>query len=97
MNEIPLELRLAVLQQYDSHRVWHALSDQRVCVRCGRAFTGTEVKVVSRADGTYELGCASDHCDSNPEHWFFSGSGLGQEEHLSTEAPRQTEVDFTEW
>src|SRR5262245_30131702 len=97
MSEFPPERRLAILQEYDGHRAWHALSDQRICVRCGRVFNGSEVRIASRADGSYELGCPSVHCDSNPMHWFFCRSGLGQHEHPSTELPRQAEVDFTEW
>src|SRR5262245_10335046 len=36
MNEFPPERRLAILREYDGHRAWHALSDQRLCVRCTR-------------------------------------------------------------
>lgn len=38
--------KLAVLQESDSHRRWHSLSDRRVCILCRQVIDGRTIAVL---------------------------------------------------
>jgi hypothetical protein len=83
--------RLGILRNGDRYRTWHTLEDQRLCVRCTKLFSGHDIRIVPRGAGQFDIHCPSDGCDSDPEHWFFHGSGLGRSHYP---ASRDAEADL---
>ena len=95
-DEIPAGERLALLQSLDHQRAWRSLSDRRICVRCTKTFRGWDVRVQRRGDGSYEMRCPTDGCDSSSAHWLYYGSELHPERPEPTPLPG-AEVDFADW
>jgi len=95
-DKIPARERLALLQSLDHQRAWRSLSDRRLCVRCTKSFRGWDVKVQRASDGSYELRCPTEGCDSSPAHWLYYGSEIAPERPAPTPLPN-SEVDFADW
>ena len=74
MNKhVPLDQKLAILQEADSFRKWGSLDDRRVCVLCDRVITGRMIDVWQDERGTYHLHCPSPGCPATPRDWFYHG------------------------
>ncbi len=95
-GEISAEERLALLQSLDQRRAWHSLSDRRLCVRCTKAFSGSEVQLHRRSDGSYELRCPTHGCDSTSAHWLYYGSEV-HPKRAEARPLADTEIDFADW
>ena len=70
------EDRLSILRAGDQFRTWKSLDDQRVCILCERKFNGHKVEIMRCGDGSYELHCPTEECDSGPHQWVYSGTPL---------------------
>jgi hypothetical protein len=68
--------RLSILRAGDQFRIWKSLDDQRVCILCERKFNGHKVEIVRCGDGTYELHCPTEECNSGPHQWVYPGTPL---------------------
>ncbi|MEY2492123.1 MAG: hypothetical protein QOH24_1074 [Verrucomicrobiota bacterium] len=66
---------LSILRMCDHFRHWGTLDDERVCVVCGRAFHGHEVRIVRTGD-EYKLHCPTRDCESGVHHWVYTGNPL---------------------
>jgi hypothetical protein len=70
------EDRLSILRAGDQFRTWKSLDDQRVCILCERKFSGHNVEIMRCGDGSYELHCPTEECNSGPHQWVYSGTPL---------------------
>jgi hypothetical protein len=86
------EEKLAILQVADSHRKWHSLDDQRVCVLCDKTITGRQIEVTPAAEGGYSLHCPTENCPSVPSDWFYRGSAC-----VTAKAPGSRQVEVNLW
>jgi hypothetical protein len=69
---VPLDQRLAILQQADGQRRWSSLDDARVCAVCGRAITGRQIDITRDGHGRFLLRCPTDGCASTANDWLLS-------------------------
>ncbi len=67
--------RLDVLREGDHFRDWRTLDDKRVCVLCGRIFSGREVQI-SQDGGGSKLNCPTRNCPSGVHQWIYAGIPL---------------------
>lgn len=75
MNKhVPLDEKLAVLRESDTHRKWSSLDDERLCIVCGRLITGRMIDIWQATDGAYRLHCPTSDCASAPRDWFDHGA-----------------------
>src|SRR5258708_1037669 len=72
--------KLSILNQTRSIRPWKSCSETRRCVMCGEVFTGDDVGIRSRRDGSITLRCPTLRCLGGPEMWIHSGEPLISEE-----------------
>lgn len=69
---LSLEDRLALLRQLDRWRAWKSLDDKRLCLGCGRLFTGHDVEMRhSATQEAIELHCPTDNCQAIPLDWIL--------------------------
>jgi hypothetical protein len=78
MNTEPAD-KLSILQAHDHFRHWQTLNDERLCVLCGRNFTGHEVMISTAGDET-ELHCPTPNCKSGVHQWSHPGNALVAEQ-----------------
>jgi hypothetical protein len=71
--------KLTVLRREDHSRDWQSLDDERVCLLCGRSFTGRDVVVVTGDGDHSELHCSTPGCQSHPHQWVYPGNPLTDE------------------
>ncbi len=95
MDILTEQRRLEILRDRDRSRTWYSLDDERICIRCSETFTGHKIVVVPEADGSYELRCPTQGCDSTPVHWAYHGSGLGRPK--ASVRTSRAEIDFSNW
>jgi hypothetical protein len=62
--------RLDVLRANDHFHDWRSLDDKRVCVVCGRVFSGHEVEI-SQDDQEFILNCPTSGCPSGIHQWVY--------------------------
>jgi hypothetical protein len=62
--------KLSILQVNDHFRDWNMLDDERVCLLCGRRFSGHEV-LISTADEEVEMHCPTPDCKSGVHQWIY--------------------------
>jgi hypothetical protein len=72
-RHVPLDRKLAVLQEHDTHRKWYSLDDERVCILCERRITGRMIDIWETRKGVFHLHCPTPGCDSVPRDWFYHG------------------------
>ncbi|MFL6514345.1 MAG: hypothetical protein ACJ8M1_04920 [Chthoniobacterales bacterium] len=66
------EEKLGLLKQLDRWRGWTSLDDKRLCLGCGRLFSGHEVEVLNTgAENTTEVHCPTQGCQSIPLDWIL--------------------------
>ena len=68
--KIKLTDKLSILQVNDHFRDWNMLDDERVCLLCGRRFSGHEV-LISTADEEVEMHCPTPDCKSGVHQWIY--------------------------
>jgi hypothetical protein len=62
--------RLDILRVHDHFHEWRSLDDQRVCVVCGRTFSGHEVEI-SQDGKEFKLNCPTRDCPSKIHQWIY--------------------------
>jgi hypothetical protein len=62
--------RLEVLRVNDHFHEWRSLDDHRVCVVCGRVFSGHEVEI-SQEGEEFKLSCPTTDCSSGIHQWVY--------------------------
>ena len=78
MGTKPLDLspvkKLKVLRETDIFHHWDSLDEERCCRRCGKAFTGREIKVFRgwRNGPRYRLECPTKSCPAVPIEWIVT-------------------------
>jgi len=68
--KIKLTDKLSILQVNDHFRDWNMLDDERVCLLCGRRFSGHEV-LISTADEEVKMHCPTLDCKSGVHQWIY--------------------------
>ena len=66
----PTDDRLDILRLHDHFHEWRSLDDQRVCVVCGRTFSGHEVEI-SQDGNEFKLNCPTRDCSSKIHQWVY--------------------------
>lgn len=92
-DELSTAERLAILQAIDPHRTWRSLSDRRLCVRCAKPFSGSELRLHRQSDDSYCASCPTPGCDSLPKHWL----SYGTDSHSGSAVETSGEMDFASW
>jgi hypothetical protein len=66
--------KLDVLRYLDEFHYWHSLDDERICKRCGRTITGSQILVIELQGtrGKLRLKCPSAGCVSTPGDWTYA-------------------------
>jgi hypothetical protein len=73
------EEKLGLLKQLDRWRGWTSLDDKRLCLGCGRLFSGHEVAFLSSgSDNSTEAHCPTDGCQSIPLDWILPDRRNGE-------------------
>jgi hypothetical protein len=67
---------LLILRETDQFRQWLSLDDKRVCILCGKKFSGRQVKITRIRTGRYELRCPTEGCTAGPSQWVYPGNPL---------------------
>jgi hypothetical protein len=81
------EEKLELLKQLDRWRGWTSLDDKRLCLGCGRLFSGHEVEFVNgAAQNTTEVHCPTHGCQSIPLDWILPNR-RDREMHISGVQP----------
>jgi hypothetical protein len=78
-RHIPLDEKLAVLQEVDLHRKWYSLDDHRICILCDRLINGRMIDIWQDKRGSYHLHCPSPGCKATPRDWFYHGATRSSE------------------
>jgi len=76
--------RLDILRANDHFHEWRSLDDNRVCVVCGRVFSGHEVEI-SQEGKEFKLNCPTNQCRSGIHQWVYP-----ENQHLS-------DTNFENW
>jgi hypothetical protein len=63
--------RLSILCEADEFRGWSSLDDQRFCTVCKKTFSGRQVRIRRLSNGKYDVSCATEGCNSSPQHWAY--------------------------
>ena len=93
MNKhVSLDDKLVALQTADTHRKWHSLDDQRVCILCEEVITGRMIDVWQGRDGAYHFHCPTAGCAASLRDWFYRGTGRSTRP--QTVASRDPVLDF---
>jgi hypothetical protein len=72
------EEKLGLLKQFDRWRRWRSLDEKRLCLGCGRLFTGHEVEVSPEAgDDAPAVHCPTHGCQSIPLDWILPNPRTG--------------------
>ena len=72
-THVSLDDRLLILRAEDRFRIWTSLDDRRSCILCEKKFSGRQVEISRFANGTYELHCPTEGCNSGPCQWMHTG------------------------
>ena len=67
--------RLEILRTHDHFHAWRSLDDERVCIVCGRTFSGHQVGILPEGDG-FKLSCPTSNCQSGVHQWIYPGRSL---------------------
>jgi len=70
--------RLELLRRTDRFRDWRSLDDKRICVVCGRQFSGHDVRT-RRTGEIVELHCPTKKCESGLQDWIYPANSLVSE------------------
>ena len=65
------EEQLSILCDADELRLWSSLDDRRFCTLCKKTFSGRQVRIRRLSNGKYDVGCATEGCNSRPKHWAY--------------------------
>lgn len=86
-RRVSFEEKLLALQESDSHRKWHSLSDRRVCILCGEVIDGHSIEVWQDSEGTYRCSCPTAGCAGTIRDWFYQGLTHGTGQARKTHGP----------
>lgn len=72
--QLPPEDKLDVLRYLDEFHYWYALTDERICKRCGHTITGDQILVIELQGtrGKLRLQCPTAGCVSTPGDWAYA-------------------------
>lgn len=70
-KHVPLDEKLAVLQEVDAFRKWSSLDDRRVCVRCEKVINGRMIDVWQDTRGAFHLHCPTPGCPATARDWLY--------------------------
>ena len=72
--QISPEDKLDLLRYLDEFHYWCALTDERICKRCGQTITGSQILVIELQGtrGKLRLQCPTAGCISTPGDWTYA-------------------------
>ncbi len=85
-RHIPLDEKLAALQEADLSRQWASLDERRVCACCNRVISGRMIDVWQDERGEYHLHCPTPGCLGAPRDWFHHGVGQNSPDAIASQA-----------
>jgi hypothetical protein len=75
-DHLKSEDRLSILRAEDQFTRWNSLDDERFCIVCGKKLNGRQIEIRRFANGSYELRCPTEGCNSGQHQWIYPGTLL---------------------